>query len=376
MFTINKARRLLRVFLILILVTLINFDLFVYPALAISTIDACMRQPSCAGAFVTKSGVKAAVKTGAPAVNNIVRFSRSGATVKTVQKAYSGKTMLGIFGTTLLAKYFGEQAIEELRNKVLETYCQANGNCIEATYNVFPINEQGNPITRTTGVSYRHIGTQNLTFENVIDTNGYSVRIFDSSSEVVRFPTFEDTFELRYVQVNPGTEFDDLSEQQVDDIFDSFPLQDIIDFTTDEELDNDLRVGDIIDIDGQQIIDADGNLVDQIEVTQEDIDEELTEEELKEQEKEQQQSTELDESIYEPEEFDTPIDWFTYSKLKFSNKFPFDIFGDINGSSGVPDCPSYTFFDRVYELCPIRDMLVLFKYPAIIGYLIWTFQTL
>jgi hypothetical protein len=77
----------------------------------------------------------------------------------------------------------------------------------------------------------------------------------------------------------------------------------------------------------------------------------------------------------EPRTFNRP-NFLTYAVEKFSNKFPFDIFGTppspVNGS----ECPSYTFFGQTTELCVIRDLIAIMKYPVIIGFAISMYKFL
>ncbi len=68
--------------------------------------------------------------------------------------------------------------------------------------------------------------------------------------------------------------------------------------------------------------------------------------------------------------------WFEYGRDQLSNKFPFDVFGDFSATNIADDCPTYTFFDRDFELCVIRDVLKIFKYPVIVGFIIWSYQNI
>jgi hypothetical protein len=52
------------------------------------------------------------------------------------------------------------------------------------------------------------------------------------------------------------------------------------------------------------------------------------------------------------------------------NKFPFDVFGEIpRGASN--ECPRYTFFSTTKELCIVRDLFAVLKFPVLIGFFIW-----
>lgn len=65
--------------------------------------------------------------------------------------------------------------------------------------------------------------------------------------------------------------------------------------------------------------------------------------------------------------------WLDHGIKVFKTKFPFDIFGDITIAGSPNECPKYTFFDRDFELCPVRDMLSILKVPALIAFMIWAF---
>ena len=66
--------------------------------------------------------------------------------------------------------------------------------------------------------------------------------------------------------------------------------------------------------------------------------------------------------------------WMQHGIEVLSTKFPFDIFGDLNFEEISADCPVYTFFQRDFELCIIKDFFAAFKIPAIIGFAIWSYQ--
>ena len=117
------------------------------------------------------------------------------------------------------------------------------------------------------------------------------------------------------------------------------------------------------------VLDPDGNIIDfeeTITVETEEITEQGEDESLS--------SPEI--VTIEPSTFQS-VNFLTHGVTVFSNKFPFDIFGTISPDiQPFDDCPTYTFFDRDFELCPIKDILTIFKYPVIIGFLIMTLQNL
>ena len=77
----------------------------------------------------------------------------------------------------------------------------------------------------------------------------------------------------------------------------------------------------------------------------------------------------------EPDPFDAQP-WLPYAITVFGNKFPFDIFGDMQATSLPTECPVYTFLGYSHELCPIRDLIGVLKYPAIVGYMIAAYHRL
>lgn len=79
--------------------------------------------------------------------------------------------------------------------------------------------------------------------------------------------------------------------------------------------------------------------------------------------------------VIQPKTFGNPPNFVAYAVQKFSDRFPFDMFGAPSVSS-APACPSYVFFDRTFELCIIADIYSIVKYPAVIAFAIWVFLTL
>ena len=76
----------------------------------------------------------------------------------------------------------------------------------------------------------------------------------------------------------------------------------------------------------------------------------------------------------EPDVIESP-NFLQHGVTVFSQKFPFDIFGDPPSVPPSEGCPTYTFFQRTFELCPISELLSLLKYPVIIGFLVWSFMS-
>ncbi|MCJ8280306.1 MAG: hypothetical protein MJK14_10455 [Rivularia sp. ALOHA_DT_140] len=75
------------------------------------------------------------------------------------------------------------------------------------------------------------------------------------------------------------------------------------------------------------------------------------------------------------EDFGNSKNWLQHGIDVFSSKFPFDIFGDFTPDNNiVTECPSYTFFDYPFELCPVKTFFSIMKIPVIIGFLIWSFM--
>lgn len=55
--------------------------------------------------------------------------------------------------------------------------------------------------------------------------------------------------------------------------------------------------------------------------------------------------------------------FFTCITGNFADKFPFDIFANIELTE--QECPSVTFFFKPFELCFILDLFKIMKYPVI-----------
>ena len=61
-----------------------------------------------------------------------------------------------------------------------------------------------------------------------------------------------------------------------------------------------------------------------------------------------------------------------YAVSVFSKKFPFDIFVSVAAPPpGGLTCPTYSFFEKPFELCIVKDMVAILKFPALLGFLVW-----
>jgi len=61
-----------------------------------------------------------------------------------------------------------------------------------------------------------------------------------------------------------------------------------------------------------------------------------------------------------------------YAVFVFSKKFPFDIFASVAAPPpGGLTCPTYSFFEKPFELCIVKDMVSILKFPALLGFLVW-----
>lgn len=103
----------------------------------------------------------------------------------------------------------------------------------------------------------------------------------------------------------------------------------------------------------------------EVEIEKEEIEEEIKEEQI----------VPPEISELPPVEFEQK-NWLQHGIDVFSNKFPFDIFGEIPDSGEGYECPTYIFFDKSFELCIISDFIMLLKYPVIISFTLKMFHSL
>lgn len=74
-------------------------------------------------------------------------------------------------------------------------------------------------------------------------------------------------------------------------------------------------------------------------------------------------------SIFKSE--DSNLTFFVYALVNLSDKFPFDVIGNMPSSSNsVQECPQISFAGDSLELCEISDFFAYFKYPVWISFLI------
>jgi hypothetical protein len=71
----------------------------------------------------------------------------------------------------------------------------------------------------------------------------------------------------------------------------------------------------------------------------------------------------------EPAKFEKP-NFVQYGWQVFSDKFPLDIIGDLEGG-GTQTCPSWTFFGKTNQLCFVTETLAKLKIPVLLGFFIW-----
>ncbi len=100
-----------------------------------------------------------------------------------------------------------------------------------------------------------------------------------------------------------------------------------------------------------------------------------------EQDTEEKEDEETDEIVapeipeLPPVEFEQK-NWLQHGIEVFSDKFPFDIFGEVPGADDGYECPTYIFFNKSFELCIIADFIMLLKYPVIISFALKMFHSL
>lgn len=358
----------------------------IFPSHAISSLSACSSQPSCAAAFATQSSVRSALVNGTTtATSKIVPFTRvaAGGAATTGSLNYStvGKVIFALTGSSLIAKYFTEDDTNNLKNQAAQNYCASNTcgqrillGSINFSYqgnlyfgNVESLSViQGEPLVFE--VSYTASNSPVLS-ENLVLPNGYNEEDYSSFEA-------ENTGRQGSIYGYPLVDYDGLTEQQKQDAIDTITDQDIIENSTSETVDLDLLPGDVVTFDDLHV-DGDTITDGEFEISKDLLEENETQEQEEEEENPDPKNVEeLQLEELEPEPYSTSINFVEHAKLKFKDKFPFDVFGSSNGGGSTTACPSYSFFDRNFELCPISEVFGILKYPVVIGYLIWSLQSI
>ena len=397
-----------------------NFTAFSYAQL--STVDKCLASVSCSGG---SSGViRNAIKSTPQTANNIVNFRKvqNGNSISTAQKIIEGAAV-SIFGfgdNKFISTKITNSDLVDLRGKAVKRYCdvyvsvdercyaeialvQGSGNIesfevtsstrIEFDIDVYPWHQGFNYYPLPTDSRYPETLDGFLAIRSegrIIYGKVFSPSHWDSFDQEEKVGLVDDylsdTDIEAVLQTNKG-------EEDLDNIILS-EVDTTIEFKGDNFTDGDRIVDvntwtpaasapDISDFSSTELSGTDTTTVGSDgetttgETTEETDGESGSDEELIVPEN----ITEIDpeapdtNTIVEPQispveevVFNAP-NFLDYGVTVFSNKFPFDIVGDLDSNSYSNDCPVYVFFDREFELCPVRDFLVAFKIPVIIGFL-------
>ena len=429
-----QGKKILNLLLVFIIGIYLWGYSFALPSFAVSTVNACMQKPSCAAAFISQSGTRSKlIGTTTNSVNNIVKFRRRSAIenliTQTSESNFSGftKTLIGFIAgsTTYQITKLNTGDADGLRRSAHLNFCESNpdSNGCGLVVDIFRSARGISAYTIINDTTFTILITGNSKFYqyNVtrdlpplttlqLELSSDTTTLIGTSSDIPPWSELSEDLrsniinnylpdseiieklesniessttpltstETEFVEVSPqfktdGSAISDLTDDwalfyplipSVDspdtlpDTFpDTTPSDTPSDFPSDSPTDSPSdSPSDFID--NSSGGSSGGSSQDS------SSDEDSSSDPL---------------SLVLPDILEiAPADFESENFLKhaiqvFSNKFPFDIMGNLDVASFSQDCPSYTFFDRVFELCPIRDLIVLFKYPVIISFLIWSF---
>ena len=411
-----------RLFLGLLLV--LYLSVFSLPSVAqssLQSIASCAKSPSCA----SQLGIQQAIRNGT-AANNVVPFTlktRSGAGL--VERAVN---TLGIVG---LAKLIGidgdsysyggikESGINKITEAAQAAYAEASSAGNIGTPNVLykvywkrptsnwtfhqngygavgNIRFEGNQLRYDQGIGSPNFGSRfiyNPANDAVIgvfnfgdDPNGGSASPIepDPVDPEVAWSTATDAEKdaaINEVLPNVNLNSNDVQEESVPlpNDWEQIIIEPLNDLVTNQPDNPIVAAGESItidrDTDGDGILDPDDpdDDNDGIPDTEDtDSDGDGTEDiaEIQQTNLESPTLTEIS-----PQGF-SQLAWPNYAQAQLANKFPFDFFGSFTAAGDVNECPTYTFFEEDFELCPVRDVIVIAKYPVIIAFAIWAVMVL
>ena len=429
-----KWQRSLSKFLIVFFTSLfIWMNFFVYPALSFSTLDACMGKPSCASAFVSQSGARAKlISTSSSSLNNIVKFRKvdavTGAVVETAQKTFP-RWLIPLVGYAAGSYALNSLTLDQadnLRDKARKKFCAENIDyqfvCsarliilnVGADLKEIEVKSSENKIVlsylKYNPQTYNYVKPNQDFFPDSL--SGFDSIEFDQDNLRTIYGTLDVDPEWEEIPENVRTTIinDYLEDEEIIQELESstesqeIPLQtqtetEVIEISADVLTDGSTlkTTGSwtpvATDTSGSSGDDTGGSSTSGSDTGGEDNsggnNTNSSETELPKSPSEfptiPETITEIDPeedttSIVEPEinsiepEVFTAPNFLVYAVEQFSQKFPFDIIGEIDGEAISADCPTYTFFNKDFELCPIRDFFAILKYPVIITFLVKTYH--
>ena len=383
--------------LCLILFLYLNF-VQIKPAFAVSTYDSCMRNPTCAKAFIAETGAKAVLKESAgtavkqtvtKSTINLTKGKISNTTISTLGKRV---TLFGS-GAYLLDKVFGhliDDGIDVIQDKIYDYFSNSADSDIPCTYRVFYENSRGEKIMFYTTPLNVKPSEYSERLEDVDPTRGsYNIYLYHNGNFAHAHYIHRDGYNgLHFEKADFCGSFDDLTDEQKDIAIDKYfdenseeAFRDLID-TTKVEF-PEFEPGDEIFIDDgeggyrETVPDGESNDNSGGDITEEECKANGDNYSLDENgdcvEQPPQEEDEETECIECKELKYTNKNFFVYAQEKFITepKFPFDIFGNIPSGSASNRCPTVSMYGRSKEMCFVPDAIGMLKYPVWIS---WMFR--
>lgn len=422
-------RRFIKVFSIFFITIYIWVNLLSSPSYAFSTVDRCMNQPKCAGAFVQSSGLKGKLATNSTeVVKSVVKFRKidkvTGSVLGTSSSSIT-KYIAALFGVgagSVLYTSLTERQADELRDKALDNYCAANPDDSNVCFYELIILINSQAISVSNSGNSMTIDFKDPDADPLIASYRPNPRDPRYPGTLYGFDSFRLVDGRYYGYIYERYEWEDidgnkrekiindyLPDQQIHDYLDSHvTAQDMPFAASDGEL---VEVYSPIITDGSTVYDdgvwlpvpSDGPDLEDDRQQDTPVNGSdsggsgtdtgsgggtgdgsgtSTEQGTTDLQQEEEEEPVLETPLVVPDiepiaeaEFNA-VNFVQHAVNVFSNKFPFDVWGDFNYADIAADCPQYVFFDLQFELCPIRDLFVAFKYPVIIGFLVKIYHSL
>ena len=427
-----KARKRLRAFLLLLAFLICQVCLFVFPVHAFTSLNSCASNSACAVTLANELGLKTAVKnavaTSAPRL-----ISVSGAITKSAvaEVAYGTRTLAFFTGAAASYAYLSRSELESLQQTAIDNFCSQYpdvpvcGSYSLSFYNVGKSKNETEDFVIHHEIKSNQCGWRDdfrtiWIYKSSLDQISLSPCVvpdsvsqgekedptpWDDSLWDVIYPGLDDT--ARDIAVDTIPEEDFVSALTNQEIIGGAELQDLnpnddITIDTDAHLGGSPSSPSVIlgsptftpsdltsvantpnpvsppataPVSGSEATTTNKKTAKKTTIYEPDgTEKEVYIEEIEETIVEEQEAIEMPlVDPIQPQVFEQKP-WMQHGIEVLSTKFPFDMFGDLNLEEISADCPVYTFFQRDFELCVIKDFFAAFKIPAIIGFAIWSYQ--
>ena len=432
MTTVFKARKRLRAFLLLLAFLICQICLFVFPVQAFTSLNNCAANSVCAVTLANELGLKTAVRnavaTSAPRL-----ISVSGAITKSAvaEVAYGTGTLAFFTGAAVSYAYLSRSELESLQQTAIDNFCSEYPDVpVCGGYSLSFYNVSKSKRDTEDFVIHHEITSDQCSYRDDFRT----MRIYKTSLDQISLSLCVVPDSVSQGEKEDPTPWDDslwdviypgLDGTARDIAVETIPEEDFVSALTNQEIIGgaelqDLNPNDDITVDTDTYVGGSPSSPSVVlgsptftpsdltsiantpnpasppatspvpgsettttktittkETTTLDTDtgeEKIVIEEIEETTVEEQEAIEMPlVDPIQPQVFEQKP-WMQHGIEVLSTKFPFDIFGDLNFEEISADCPVYTFFQRDFELCIIKDFFAAFKIPAIIGFAIWSYQ--